>query len=92
MKILVLLLFILGSIQADENITAEEKSVNYQKSRKESTQKQITDTLTRWIEGWSDTEVKLNVNYISYKDGWAWAETVPHYADGKSTKRKLMLY
>ena len=89
MKILVLLLFALGLTQADENVTATEKSVNYQKNRKESIQKQITDALTQWIEDWSDTKVKLSVNYISYKEGWAWVETIPHYTDGKKHEAKI---
>ncbi len=52
-------------------------------------ERSIIDAVIRWIKGWSDTDVKLDVHYLSYREGWAWIETVPHYADGKKHEVKI---
>ena len=51
--------------------------------------KSTTASLRRWIESWSDTNVTLSVNHLKCKDGWAWVETIPHYADGKKHEEKI---
>lgn len=54
-----------------------------------STKTEILNTLRHWIKSWADTDITLTVEHLGVKNGWAWVETVPHYADGKKHEPRI---
>lgn len=75
--VLILIGYTPAPIQAQERVG----KANCRQDTK--TEEAIRQTLRQWIKSWAETDVALCVKHFGCKNGWAWIETIPHYADDK---------